>query len=59
MSRAAAALLSLLVLTGCSREEATALLKDDLPANTIDIIHARFPCRSPTCTSSAIDSASK
>ncbi len=47
MRRAAAALLSLLVLTGCSREEATALLKDDLPANTIDIIHARFPCRSP------------
>jgi hypothetical protein len=47
MRRAAAALLNLLVLTGCGREEATARLKDDLPASTIDVIHARFPCRSP------------
>jgi hypothetical protein len=47
MRRAAAAVLSFLVLSGCSREEATARLKDDLPADTLDIIHARFPCRSP------------
>src|SRR6266699_2665079 len=42
--RAAAALLAFLILSGCSREEATARLKGDLP---LDIIHARFPCRSP------------
>jgi hypothetical protein len=47
MRRAAAALLALLILSGCSREEATARLKGDLPLDTIDIIHARFPCRSP------------
>jgi hypothetical protein len=45
--RAAAALLAFLILSGCSREEATARLKGDLPLDTIDIIHARFPCRSP------------
>jgi hypothetical protein len=44
---AAAALLTFLILSGCTREEATARLKDDIPVNTIDIIHARFPCRSP------------
>jgi hypothetical protein len=47
MRRAAVALLALLILSGCSREEATARLKGDLPLDTIDIIHARFPCRSP------------
>jgi hypothetical protein len=44
---AAAALLTFLILSGCTREEATARLKDDIPVDTIDIIHARFPCRSP------------
>jgi hypothetical protein len=47
MRRVAAALLTFLILSGCSREEATARLKDDIPVDTIDIIHARFPCRSP------------
>jgi hypothetical protein len=47
MRRAVAALLAFLMLGGCSREEATARLKHDLPAETLDIIHARFPCHSP------------
>lgn len=47
MRRAAVALLAFLILGGCSREEATARLKDDIPVDAIDIIHARFPCRSP------------
>jgi hypothetical protein len=47
MRRAALALLTFLILSGCGREEATARLKDDLPVDTIDIIHARFPCHSP------------
>jgi hypothetical protein len=47
MRRAAAALATLLILSGCSREEATARLKDDLPVERIYIVHARFPCRSP------------
>jgi hypothetical protein len=47
MRRPAAALLTFLILGGCTREEATARLKDDLPVDTVDIIHARFPCRSP------------
>src|ERR1700758_5619024 len=47
MRRAAAALLGFLVLSGCTREEARARLQDDIHADTIDIIHARFPCHSP------------
>ena len=47
MPRAAAALLGFLVLSGCTREDARARLQDDIHADTIDIIHARFPCRSP------------
>src|SRR6266487_1624822 len=47
MRRAALALLTLLMLTGCTREEATARLKADLPADSVEIIHMRFPCRSP------------
>jgi len=47
MRRAAAVLLAFLILSGCAREEARARLQDDIPADTIDIIHARFPCRSP------------
>jgi len=45
MRRAAAGLVSLLLLCGCSREEAEARLKRDLPLDSVDIIHARFPCR--------------
>src|SRR5262249_54814619 len=37
----------LLILSGCTREEAIAKLKADLPADEFEIIHARFPCRSP------------
>jgi hypothetical protein len=47
MRRAAAALAIFLILSGCSREDATARLKRDLPVDIIEIIHARFPCRSP------------
>jgi hypothetical protein len=47
MRRATAALVAFLVLSGCTREEARARLQDDIQADTIDIIHARFPCRSP------------
>jgi hypothetical protein len=47
MRRAAVAFLAFLTLNGCSREEATARLKDDIPVDKIDFIHARFPCRSP------------
>jgi hypothetical protein len=46
MRRAAAALVIFLLLSGCSRQEAAARLKHDLPVDSIDIIHARFPCRS-------------
>jgi hypothetical protein len=46
--RLATALLAvLLILGGCTREEAIASLKTDLQADEFDIIHARFPCRSP------------
>src|SRR6516165_1669917 len=47
MRRAAAVLVAFLILSGCTREEARARLQDDIPADTIDIIHARFPCHSP------------
>jgi len=47
MRRAAAVLVAFLILSGCTREEARARLKDYIPADTIDIIHARFPCHSP------------
>src|SRR5215475_4120587 len=47
MRRAAAVLVAFLVLGGCTREDARARLQDDIKADTIDIIHARFPCRSP------------
>jgi hypothetical protein len=47
MRRATAVLLAFLVLSGCTREEARARLQDDIHADTIDIIHARFPCHSP------------
>jgi len=47
MRRAAAAFLAFLALGGCTREEARARLQDDIHADAIDIIHARFPCHSP------------
>ena len=37
----------LLILSGCTREEATASLGADVQADEFEIIHARFPCRSP------------
>jgi hypothetical protein len=47
MRCAAAVLVAFLILGGCTREEARARLQDDIRADTIDIIHARFPCHSP------------
>jgi hypothetical protein len=38
---------AVLILSGCTREEAIARLKADLQADEFEIIHARFPCRSP------------
>src|SRR6266478_3801529 len=38
---------ALLILSGCTREEATASLKGDLQVDEFEIVHARFPCRSP------------
>jgi len=42
-----ALLAAFLILSGCTREEATASLRADLPVDEFEIIHARFPCRSP------------
>jgi hypothetical protein len=36
-----------LMLGGCSRDEALEKLNKEIPAAKIDIVHARFPCRSP------------
>jgi hypothetical protein len=59
MRRAAATFLAFLALSGCTREEARARLQGDIHADTIDIIHARFPCHSPAiCTFSATGFAS-
>jgi hypothetical protein len=38
---------ALVILSGCTREEATASLKADLQVDHFEIIHARFPCWSP------------
>src|SRR5262245_31423235 len=38
---------TLLILSDCTREEATASLRADVQADEFEIIHARFPCRSP------------
>jgi hypothetical protein len=38
---------ALLILTGCTRQEATASLRAELQVDEFEIIHARFPCRSP------------
>jgi hypothetical protein len=32
---------------GCTRDEATARLKNDIKPDSVEIVHARFPCRSP------------
>jgi hypothetical protein len=42
-----AALLAALILGGCTRDEATARLKNDIQPDSLEIVHARFPCRSP------------
>jgi hypothetical protein len=47
MRAAVLALAALLVLAGCTREEAETRLKHDIHADSIYIVHARFPCRSP------------
>jgi hypothetical protein len=46
MRGVAGVLLVVLLLGGCTRQEATARLRVDIPVDTIEIIHARFPCRS-------------
>jgi hypothetical protein len=38
---------ALVILSGCTREEATASLRGDLQVDEFEIVHARFPCRSP------------
>src|SRR6266481_2428197 len=35
------------ILSGCTQEEAAASLRGDLQVDEFEIIHARFPCRSP------------
>jgi hypothetical protein len=45
--RASFLLATLLLVSGCGREEAVARLQHDLPVDDIQILHARFPCRSP------------
>lgn len=47
MSRGGVLFAALLTLGGCTREEATARLRSDLQVDSVEIIHARFPCRSP------------
>jgi len=42
-----AILAAFLILSACTREEATTRLKDNLPVEELRIIHARFPCWSP------------
>jgi hypothetical protein len=38
---------ALLILGGCTREEATARIREELQPENLEIVHARFPCRSP------------
>ena len=47
MCRAAVVLMILLILAACTPQEATLRLKNDLPVDSVEIIHARFPCYSP------------
>src|SRR6201981_2937877 len=37
---------ALVILSGCTREEATASLRGYLQVDEFEIVHARFPCRS-------------
>jgi hypothetical protein len=47
-TRAAATLLSCLVLGGCTAEDASTRLAQELPnVENIEFVHARFPCFSP------------
>jgi hypothetical protein len=43
----ASILVVFLMFSGCSRDDALEQLKKEIPVDTIQIIHARFPCRSP------------
>jgi hypothetical protein len=36
-----------LISGGCSRDDALEHLRKEVPVDTIQIVHARFPCRSP------------
>jgi hypothetical protein len=47
MRRATIALLASFILADCTPRDATLRLKHDTQADTIEIIHARFPCHSP------------
>ena len=47
---------ALLMLSGCTREEATASLRAELQVDEFEIIHARFPCRSPDIQHTPISS---
>jgi len=47
MGRTAIALVACFILSACSPQDARLHLQHDIQAQTIDIIHARFPCRSP------------
>ena len=42
-----ATLVGALILGGCNQEDATARLANDIHPDKVEIIHARFPCRSP------------
>jgi hypothetical protein len=45
--RVTATLVGALILGGCNQEDATARLANDIHPDKVEIIHARFPCRSP------------
>ena len=45
--RVTAMLVAALMLGGCNQEDATARLANDIHPDKVEIIHARFPCRSP------------
>src|SRR5215472_6519700 len=45
--RAALVLVTFLTVAACTPQEARVRLKEEIPADSVEIIHARFPCRSP------------
>jgi hypothetical protein len=45
--RVTATLVGALILGGCNQDAATARLANDIQPDKVEIIHARFPCRSP------------